>query len=101
MTTLSIGTSGGNDITCDSMKPEVGITGTPVINATTKTMYLVARTKEVSGGHTNFVQKLHQLDITTGADKANSPRVVIQASVPGNGTGYDGQGNVVWDPLIA
>jgi Abnormal spindle-like microcephaly-assoc'd, ASPM-SPD-2-Hydin/Protein of unknown function (DUF1573) len=100
VTTLSIGTSGGNDITCDSMKPEVGITGTPVINAATKTMYLVARTKEVSGGHTNFVQKLHQLDITTGADKANSP-VVIQASVPGNGTGYDGQGNVLWDPLIA
>ena len=100
VTTLSIGTSGGNDITCDSMKPEVGITGTPVINATTKTMYLVARTKEVSGGHTNFVQKLHQLDITTGADKANSP-VTIQASVPGNGTGYDGQGNVLWDPLIA
>jgi hypothetical protein len=100
VTTLSIGTSSGNDITCDSMKPEVGITGTPVINAATKTMYLVARTKEVSGGHTNFVQKLHQLDITTGADKANGP-VVIQASVPGNGTGYDGQGNVVWDPLIA
>jgi hypothetical protein len=63
-------------------------------------MYLVARTKEVSGTNTTFVQKLHQLDITTGADKANSP-VIIQASAPGGGTGYDGNGNVLWDPLIA
>jgi hypothetical protein len=100
VTTLSIGTGGGTDITCDSMKPEVGITGTPVIDLASKTMYLVARTKEVSGGSTKFVQKVHELDITTGVDKANSP-VIIQASAPGNGTGYDGQGNVLWDPLIA
>jgi len=100
ITTLSIGTDAGLDITCDSMKPEVGITGTPVIDSASNTMYLVARTKEVTGGITNFVQKLHMLDITTGADKPNSP-VVIQASVPGSGTGYDGQGNVLWDPLIA
>src|SRR5216684_1731944 len=100
ITTLSIGTASGLDITCDSMQPEVGITGTPVIDAATNTMYLVARTKEVNGGNTNFVHKLHMLDITTGTDKPNSP-VVIQASVPGSGTGYDGQGNVLWDPLIA
>jgi hypothetical protein len=100
ITTPSIGTASGLDITCDSMSPEVGITGTPVIDPATNTMYLVARTKEVNGSNTSFVHKLHMLDITTGADKPNSP-VVIQASVPGSGTGYDGQGNVSWNPLIA
>jgi hypothetical protein len=98
VTTIANGTTGTEDITCDSMSPEVGITGTPVIDPTTNTMYLVVRTKEVSGPTTNFVQRLHAIDITTGAEKPNSP-MVIQASVPGNGTGNDGNGNVAFDPL--
>jgi hypothetical protein len=100
ITTIAIGTSGTVDIVCDSMDPEVGITGTPVIDSTTNTMYVLVRTKEVSGSNTNFVQRLHAIDITTGAEKPNSPSV-IQASVPGNGTDNDGNGNVVFDPLVA
>lgn len=98
ISTISIGTSGGEDLFCDSMKPEVGITGTPVINPATNTMYVVVRTKEVNGTATNFVQRLHALDITTGAEKPNSP-VAIQGSYPGHGVGSDGQGNVLFDPL--
>ncbi len=65
---------------------EVGVTGTPVIDPTTNTMYVVAATKEVTGGQTNYVLRLHALDITTGAEKFGGP-VVIQASVPGTGDG--------------
>lgn len=99
ITTVSIGVSGTQDLLCDSMFPEVGITGTPVIDPATNTIYLVARTKEVSGGVTSFVQRLHAIDITTGAERPNSP-VVIQASVPGAGLGSDSKGNVAFDPLL-
>jgi hypothetical protein len=98
VTTPTIGPSGTVDIPCESMSPEVGITGTPVIDRPDNTMYLVARTKEVSGSTTTFVQRLHALDITTGVERSNSP-VTIQAKVPGNGVGSDGQGNVQFDPL--
>src|SRR5205823_10538783 len=67
---------------------EIGITGTPVIDPSTGTLYVVAKTKEVSGSTTSYVQRLHALDLTTGADKT-SP-VVIQASVPGTGNGSSG-----------
>ena len=64
------------------VKPEVGITGTPVIDGSTGTMYLVAGTKE-NGAH---VHRLHALDITTGAEKFGAP-VVIQGTVSGTGEG--------------
>src|SRR5256885_7312019 len=41
---------------------------------------------DLVGGTTRFVQRLHALDITTGAEKFGGP-VVIQASVPGSGSG--------------
>ena len=45
--------------------------------------------------HTNYVQRLHALDIATGAEKFGGP-VVIQASVPGTGTGSSG-GQIPFD----
>ena len=76
---------------------EIGITGTPVIDPTTGTLYVVAATKEVSGSTTNYVQRLHALDITTGAEKFGGP-VVIQGSVPGTGLGSQG-GQLPFDAL--
>ncbi len=81
---------------CCDIAGEIGITGTPVIDPSTRTLYVVAKTKEVSGG-TNYVQRLHALDIATGAEKFGGP-VVIQASVPGTGTGSVG-GQIAFDPL--
>ncbi len=70
----------------------IGIMGTPVIDQSTGTMYLVARTKETSGNNATYKQRLHALDISTGAEKFGGP-VEIQASVPGSG--YDNVGGTV------
>ena len=67
----------------------VGIESTPVIDLSSNTIYLVARTMEVSGSTTNYVARLHALDITTGAEKLGGP-VLIQGSVPGSGEGSVG-----------
>jgi hypothetical protein len=83
---------------CCDIAPEIGITGTPVIDQATGTLYVVAKTKEVVGGTTTYVQRLHALDITTGAEKFGGP-MVIQAIVPGTGDGNDGHGNVPFNAL--
>jgi chitodextrinase len=70
---------------CGDIATELGITGTPVIDQSTGTLYVVAKTKEGSA----YVQRLHALDIRTGAEKFGGP-VVLQASVAGTGNGSVG-----------
>ena len=79
---------------CGDILTQIGITSTPVIDQTGGTIYVVAATKE---GTSTWVQRLHALDITTGAEKFGGP-VVLQASLPGTGSGSSG-GNVAFDPL--
>jgi hypothetical protein len=62
------------------IQPEIGITGTPVIDGSSGTLFVVAMTKENGA----YVHRLHALDITTGKEKFGGP-VVIQASVQGQG----------------
>jgi len=78
--------------------PVIGIMPTPVIDPSTNTMYVVARTLE---GQTTacsgaYVYRLHALDITTGQEKFGGP-VEIQASVPGTGIGSS-NGTLSFDP---
>ena len=82
-----------NDAGCGDLVPEIGITGTPVIDTSTGTLYVVANTKENGA----FFQRLHALDITTGNEKFGGP-VAIQATVAGTGDGSSG-GRVSFDPL--
>jgi len=81
-----------SDLGCGDLVPEVGITGTPVIDPVGGTLHVVAASK-VNGG---FFQYLHALDVTTLTDKLNP--VSIQATVPGSG--YDSTGgSVIFNPL--
>src|SRR6202050_5582105 len=90
-TTLSTSNVGGTQ----DINPEIGITGTPTIDPTTNTLYIVVNTLE-SG---NIIYRLHAIDITTGAEKLSGP-VLMTASVPG--TAPDGNGSTVpWNPQWA
>jgi hypothetical protein len=71
-----------SDVSCGDLVPEIGITSTPVIDQSTGTIYLVAKTKETGV----FFQRLHAIDIVTHAEKFGGP-VVISASV--NGQTFD------------
>ncbi len=58
---------------CTQVTPQIGITSTPVIDRNASAhgaMYLVAMTKDSSG---NYHQRLHALDVTTGAELTGSP----------------------------
>jgi hypothetical protein len=74
--------------------PQLGITGTPVIDPTTNTLYVVAETKDGGGVYNH---RLHALDLGTGAEKFGGP-VVIDPSVAGDGGNSDG-GTVAFSPI--
>ncbi len=69
---------------CSQVTPEIGVTATPVISSTAGphgTLFVVAMSKD---SHSNYYQRLHALDLTTGAEQFNGP-VTVQARFPGNG----------------
>jgi len=73
--------------------PTVGITGTPAIDPTTNTMFVVAATKE----NGTYFSRLHAINLINGAEQPNSP-VEIKASVAGTGNGSAG-GQLAFSPL--
>ncbi|HEY1481772.1 MAG TPA: chitobiase/beta-hexosaminidase C-terminal domain-containing protein, partial [Candidatus Acidoferrum sp.] len=78
-TTGNLVGSGFGDIT-----PEVGVTGTPVIDPTSHTLYVVSKSVITSGP--TFYQRLHAIDLTTGNEKTGSP-ITIAGTYPGTGDG--------------
>jgi hypothetical protein len=105
-----INTMPAADTFSSDIVPEVGITGTPVIDPATNTLYVVAKTKELRAsdpGNAHYVQKLYAIDITTGNIRGNNGVVTIgdsayidgtntfvsntsDISVPGTGAGSQG-----------
>jgi chitobiase/beta-hexosaminidase-like protein len=81
------------DTDSGDLTPEIGITSTPVIDPSTGTIYVEGKTNENGG----YVQRLHALDITSGAEKFGGP-AVLAASVPGTGNGSS-NGVLNFDPL--
>ena len=63
---------------CDDIQPEIGITGTPVIDPASNTLYVVTAWYVAGAYH----QHLHALDLSTAAEKFGGP-VDIAGSVAG------------------
>ncbi|MGB8802824.1 MAG: Ig-like domain-containing protein [Candidatus Acidiferrales bacterium] len=80
-----------DQLPCPDMGPQIGITGTPVIDPMTHTLYVAAKT--FSSGGTFF--HLHALDLASGKEKDGSP-ALITATLPGTGTGKR-NGTVTFD----
>ena len=81
---------------CSQVIPEIGITNTPVIDPKAGahgTIYFVAASKDSSG---NYHQRLHALDLTTGAEQSGGP-MEIKATYPSMGS-LSSNGQVVFDP---
>jgi hypothetical protein len=77
------------------ISPEVGITGTPVIDPTTSTLYVVSKSVNSSQ---QFFQRLHAIDIATGNERITPPQSIDSSiSVPGTGAGSV-SGRVAFDP---
>ena len=96
ISTLLSGETTSDDHGCGQITPEIGVTSTPVIDPKAGahgTIYVLAMSKDGSG---NYHQRLHALDVTTGAEEFGGPQE-IQASYPGTGDNSSG-GKVIFDP---
>jgi hypothetical protein len=51
-----------------TISPVVGITGTPVIDQATNTLYVIAKTQEIVGGVANYVQRIYAISLSNGAN---------------------------------
>jgi len=73
------------DVFTNSIFPDIGILGTPVIDSTSNTIYFVTKTKNITGPGLVAHQRLHALNLADGTEIANSP-VELDSSitVPGN-----------------
>jgi hypothetical protein len=72
--------------------PAVGILGTPVIDVNTGTIYAVTKSENTTTQA--FFQRLHAIDLTTGAEKFSGP-AQINSSITVAGTGDGSSGGVV------
>jgi hypothetical protein len=72
-------TSGEVD-NCGQVAPEIGVTSTPVIDRSAGahgTLYVVAMTEDAA---MNYHQRLHALDVTTGAELLGGPEEITATS---------------------
>ncbi|MGB6668693.1 MAG: hypothetical protein WBE73_10145 [Candidatus Acidiferrum sp.] len=93
---LATGETASDNRGCGQVTPQIGVTSTPVIDRSRGShgaIYLVAMSKDANG---NYHQRLHALDLTTGAELFGGP-TTVQATYPGTGDDSSA-GNLVFDP---
>lgn len=71
-----------NDFRFEAIEPEVGITGTPVIDLASQTLYVDTFTFDGA----NYLHRIHALNLADGSEKPFSP-VDVDAAIPGLGAG--------------
>lgn len=92
---LKSGETAADNQGCNELSSQVGISSTPVIDryfAPDGAIYFVAKSKDGSG---NYHQRLHALDLTTGAELSGSP-VDITATYSASGGSTD-----TFDPSVS
>ena len=83
------------DVNTTDIAPDIGITGTPVVDPVSGTIYVVAKSKTTAATPA-FFQRLHALNLADGAEKLNGP-TTIAATMKGLG---DGGTTVTFSPLL-
>jgi hypothetical protein len=81
---LGTGEAPSDDRGCGQVTPEIGITSTPVIDPAAGlhgTIYVVAMSKNTTTGA--YFQRIHALDISTGAEEFSGPVAVAATFPPG------------------
>jgi fibronectin type 3 domain-containing protein len=89
-----------NDVNTSDITPDIGIIGTPVIDPTRTTLYVVSKSEVSGSGCTpasSCHQRIHALNLTNGTEKFSGP-TEISATVTGTGDGSSG-GMVTFDSL--
>ncbi len=91
-----------NDVFTSDITPDIGIVGTPVIDLSTKTLYVVTKSEDTGTGCSPSAachQRLHALSLADGSEKFGGPvNITSSITVPGNGDGSSA-GTVPFDPL--
>jgi hypothetical protein len=64
------------DVNSTDLAPDIGIVGTPVIDPTTKTIYVVSKSKNGA----TFHQRLHALSLIDGSEKFSGPQEIAFTS---------------------
>jgi len=80
---VGAGESPSDDRGCSQVTPEIGITSTPVIDPSAGpngTIYVVAMSKNTTSGA--YFQRIHALDITTGAEEFGGPTTIMATFSP-------------------
>ena len=91
-----------NDVNTGDIQPDIGIIGTPVIDLSSKTLYVVSKSEDTGTScipSSACHQRLHGLSLIDGSEKFGGP-ATIDASITVSGTG-DGSnaGVLAFNPL--
>ncbi len=81
-------------IDCTDTQPLIGITSTPVIDPTSNTIYVEAKSTNGS----SYFHRLHALDLLTGNEKSPGP-IQIAATIAGTGDGST-NGQLIFNSAI-
>lgn len=65
-----------SDVNSGDLSPEIGITSTPAIDPVRGVIYLTTKDKEIYGGNSHFVERLHALYLSTGQEALAGPVVI-------------------------